>query len=48
MPIEMVENPRSEEAVAEDFVVDTTRAEQELGFAPDHQVEKTIREMIRR
>jgi nucleoside-diphosphate-sugar epimerase len=45
--IELVENPRSGETLVDEFVVDTTRAREELGWEPTRTVESTIRELIR-
>jgi UDP-glucose 4-epimerase len=44
----LVENPRSAETLVEQFAVDTTRAREELGWRPNHTVEESIRELLRR
>ncbi|WP_123538116.1 NAD-dependent epimerase/dehydratase family protein [Halosimplex salinum] len=45
--IELLENPRDETLVSE-FAVDTTRAQEELGWSVEHSVEDSIRELLRR
>ncbi|MFB6283484.1 MAG: NAD-dependent epimerase/dehydratase family protein [Halobacteria archaeon] len=44
--IEMVENPRSGEAVSDDFTVDTDEAREKLGFETKFSVEDAVREML--
>jgi len=44
--VELVENPRGEEAAGSDFSVDTTRAAETIGFEAEHSVEGTVREML--
>jgi UDP-glucose 4-epimerase len=47
--VELVENPRAgEETLVDSFAVDTSAAREELGWAPEHTVEESIRELIRR
>jgi len=43
--IEYLENPREETLVSE-FEVDTTRAQEELGWRVEHSVEESIRELL--
>lgn len=44
--VELVENPRGEEAAGSDFSVDTSRAAETIGFEAEHTVEETVREML--
>lgn len=44
--IDLVENPRGEEAAGEDFTVDTSQAKKEIGFETKHTIEDTVREMV--
>ena len=44
--IELLENPRDETLVSE-FAVDTTRAQEELGWHVEHSVEESIHELLR-
>jgi UDP-glucose 4-epimerase len=45
--VELVENPRKgEETLVDSFAVDTTAAQEELGWGPAHTVEESIRELI--
>jgi len=47
--IELVENPRAgSETLTDEFGVDTGRTHRRLGWTPEHDVETTIRETIRR
>lgn len=46
VPIEMVENPRENEAVGADFTVDTSAAEETIGFEAEYTVERAVREMV--
>jgi len=47
--VELVENPRAgEETLVEEFGVDTERTRRDLGWKPTHDVEATIRDLIRR
>jgi UDP-glucose 4-epimerase len=48
-PVELVENPRAgEETLVDQFAVDTSRAERDLGWAPEHTVEETVEELLGR
>lgn len=44
--VELVENPRGEEAAGSDFSVDTSRAAETIGFEAEHTVEATVRAML--
>ena len=44
--IEMVENPRSSEAVSDDFTVDTSEASEKIGFGAKFSVEGAVRDML--
>jgi len=44
--VEVVENPRGEEAAGEDFTVDTSRARETIGFEAEHTVEATVQELM--
>lgn len=44
--VELVENPRGEEAAGSDFSVDTTKAAETLGFEAEHSVEATVRSLL--
>ena len=44
--VELVENPRGEEAAGSDFSVDTSKAAETIGFEVEHSVEETVREML--
>lgn len=44
--VELVENPRGEEAAGSDFSVDTSHAADAIGFEAEHSVEGTVREML--
>jgi UDP-glucose 4-epimerase len=46
--VELVKNPRSGETLVDEFTVDTSRAQAELGWEPEYAVEETIREQIRK
>ncbi|MEF8829889.1 MAG: NAD-dependent epimerase/dehydratase family protein [Haloarcula sp.] len=47
--VELVENPRGDgETLVSDFPVDTTRAREQLGWAPERSVEETVRELFER
>ncbi|QLK26807.1 NAD(P)-dependent oxidoreductase [Natrinema zhouii] len=46
--VELVENPRSGETMVENFVVDTSTANERLGWEARHTVEASVRELIRR
>ena len=47
--VELVENPRGDgETLVSDFPVDTTRAREHLGWAPERSTEETIRELVER
>ena len=43
--IDLVDNPRSDEAVADDFTVDTTEAAEQIGFDTEWRVAEFIREL---
>jgi UDP-glucose 4-epimerase len=43
-----VENPREAETLVEDFTVDTSRAQQELGWEPTYTVKESIRRLLER
>jgi UDP-glucose 4-epimerase len=45
-PIELVENPRGDETLVEEFAVDTSAARDRLGWEPTHDVESTVRELL--
>jgi UDP-glucose 4-epimerase len=45
--VTLVENPRSGETLVDEFTVDTTRAQEELGWQPTRTVKQTVREQIR-
>ncbi len=47
VPIEMVDNPRSNETEVGDFDVDTGPARELIGFEAEHTIEAAIREMVR-
>lgn len=44
--VELVENPRGEEAAGSDFSVDTSRAAETIGFEVEHTVEETVRDLL--
>lgn len=44
--VELVENPRGEEAAGSDFSVDTSEARETIGFEATHSVEETIRDLL--
>lgn len=44
--VELVANPRGGETLVDKFAVDTTRAQEELGWKPTRTVENTIRDLI--
>ena len=44
--VELVENPRGEEAAGSDFSVDTSRAREMLDFEAEHSVEETVRGLL--
>lgn len=44
--VELVENPRGEEAAGSDFSVDTSRAAEMIGFEAEYTVEETVREIL--
>jgi len=46
--VRLVENPRGNETLVEEFAVDTSRTREVLGWEPRHGVEETIRALIRR
>lgn len=45
--VSIVENPRENDAVVEDFDVDITRTKQELGFEPQYTLEQSVKEMLK-
>ncbi|WP_336344738.1 NAD-dependent epimerase/dehydratase family protein [Halalkalicoccus ordinarius] len=45
--VTLVENPRSDETLVEEFSVDTSKARSELGWEPTHSVESTVRDLLR-
>ena len=45
--VKLVENPRSDETLVEEFSVDTSKARKELGWEPTHTVESTVRDLLR-
>ena len=46
--VRLVENPRDNETLVEQFAVDTSRARTELGWEPTRTVEATVRRLIER
>jgi UDP-glucose 4-epimerase len=46
--IQLVDNPRSGETLVEDFAVDTTKAREQLGWEPEHTVDASVRELLRK
>lgn len=44
----LVDNPRTGEAVVEEFAVDTSRIREDLGWEPEYTVEESIRALLRR
>ncbi|MFC7231481.1 NAD-dependent epimerase/dehydratase family protein [Saliphagus sp. GCM10025308] len=46
--VELVENPRSGETMVESFTVDTSRADEHLGWSPRHTIEESVRELLQR
>lgn len=46
--VSLVENPRDNETLVEQFAVDTSRAHTELGWEPTRTVEATVRRLIER
>jgi UDP-glucose 4-epimerase len=46
--ITLVDNPRGNETLVEDFIVNTSKANEVLGWEPQRTVEETIRTLIRR
>ncbi|QLD86821.1 NAD-dependent epimerase/dehydratase family protein [Natronomonas halophila] len=46
--VKLVENPRGNETLVEDFTVDTSRAKEDLGWEPTHTVEASIRTLLER
>ena len=46
--LRLVENPRSGETMVEEFSVDTSRTQDELGWTPTHTVEDSVRSLLRR
>jgi UDP-glucose 4-epimerase len=45
--VELVENPRSEETLVQEFGVDLERTRRDLDWEAEHTVEETIRELVR-
>ncbi|SFS96744.1 NAD-dependent epimerase/dehydratase family protein [Halostagnicola kamekurae] len=46
--VTLVENPRNGETMVEDFAVDTSKANEILGWEPTHGVDESVRELLRR
>jgi UDP-glucose 4-epimerase len=46
--VTLVENPRAAETLVEDFTVDISKSKSELGWEPEHTVEESIRDLLRR
>ena len=46
--IELVENPRDDESMVEEFPVDTSRARDELGWSPRYSIDESIRAVVER
>lgn len=46
--VQLIENPRGNETLVSDFAVDTSKASHELGWTPDHTIEESIRELVRK
>ncbi|AEH36973.1 NAD-dependent epimerase/dehydratase family protein [Halopiger xanaduensis] len=46
--VELVENPRSDETMVEDFAVDTSKANEVLEWEARHTVEESVRDLLRR
>jgi UDP-glucose 4-epimerase len=46
--ITLVDNPRGNETLVEDFTVNTSKANEVLGWEPQRTVEETIRTLIKR
>ena len=46
--VTIVENPRTGETMVEEFSVDTSRTQDELGWRSTHTVEESVRELLRR
>jgi len=46
--VALVENPRDGETLVPEFAVDTTSAREELGWEPQHDVESSIRRLVRK
>jgi UDP-glucose 4-epimerase len=45
-PVELVENPRGNETLVEDFAVDTSQAREELGWEPEYTVADSVRRLL--
>jgi UDP-glucose 4-epimerase len=45
--IELVENPRQDETMVEEFGVDISVAETELGWQPEESIRESVRELLR-
>ena len=46
--VSLIENPRGNETLVDEFTVDTSKTCSRLGWEPEHSVEETVRELIRR
>jgi len=47
-PVELVENPREGETLVGDFAVETTAAEEDLGWAPERTVPESVADLVAR
>ncbi len=45
--IELVENPRDNETLTDDFQVDITTTKSELGWEPTHSIQESVRRLVR-
>jgi len=46
VPVELVENPHRNETLVDRFTIDTSRARDELAWAPEHTIEETVCELL--
>ncbi|MDY6775282.1 MAG: NAD-dependent epimerase/dehydratase family protein [Halobacteria archaeon] len=44
--VELVDNPREDETLVDDFTVDTTKARDGIGFEAEYDIERAVREMV--
>ncbi|SEV83886.1 NAD-dependent epimerase/dehydratase family protein [Natrinema salifodinae] len=44
--VELIENPRGNETLVEDFAVDITRSQRELNWEPRHSVAESVRQLL--